>query len=239
MIAQRPYDETGTPFPTTLWLSCRVLVRAVGELEYAGGVALLERELAERPGLRQSRRRADARVAALRAELAPAGPRRDGGAALRTSSRAAPRARRSSACTPMPPLPSQRPPTPSAGSCSSAPVPRRPGGLLRVGVSELSVRLAREDWRDGGALGRARAGRSRACADRHRVLLELQRELRRRLGQTYTLAALVAVYGDADRWARSAAQRVAPERRPGPSDGIFADPAFARAARAARDWTPG
>lgn len=85
VIAQRPYDETGTPFPTTLWLSCRVLVRAVGELESAGGVALFERELAERPGLRQSRRRADARVAALRAELAPAGPRRDGGAALRTS----------------------------------------------------------------------------------------------------------------------------------------------------------
>jgi len=85
VIAQRPYGETGEPFPTTLWLSCRSLARAVGELESAGGIAALERELAQRSGLRQSRRRADARVAALRAELDAGGPRADGGAALSTS----------------------------------------------------------------------------------------------------------------------------------------------------------
>jgi uncharacterized protein len=85
VIAQRPYDEGGAPFPTTLWLSCRNLVRAVGKLESRGGIAELERELAARPGLRQSRRQADARVAALRAGLAVVGPRPDGGAALRTS----------------------------------------------------------------------------------------------------------------------------------------------------------
>lgn len=85
VIAQRPYDEAGAPFPTTLWLSCRVLVRAVGELESAGGIAALERELAARPGLRRSRRLADARVAALRGELDTGGPRADGGAALTTS----------------------------------------------------------------------------------------------------------------------------------------------------------
>ena len=75
MIAQRPYDESGAPFPTTLWLSCRVLVRAVSELESAGGIAELQGELAGRPGLRQSRRRADARIAALRAALDTGGPR--------------------------------------------------------------------------------------------------------------------------------------------------------------------
>ncbi len=85
VIAQRPYDEAGAPFPTTFWLSCRVLVRAVGELESAGGVAALERELAARPGLRQSRRLADARVAAVRGRLDAGGPRADGGAALGTS----------------------------------------------------------------------------------------------------------------------------------------------------------
>jgi hypothetical protein len=85
VIAQRPYDEAGEPFPTTLWLSCRVLVRAVGELESRGGIAELERELKQRPGLRQSRHRADARVAGLRAVLDPGGPRADGGAALKTS----------------------------------------------------------------------------------------------------------------------------------------------------------
>lgn len=85
MIAQRPYDERGQPFPTTLWLSCRALVRAVGELESSGGIAALEAELAARPGLRESRRRADARVVALRAALDSGGPRADAGAALTTS----------------------------------------------------------------------------------------------------------------------------------------------------------
>jgi uncharacterized protein len=85
VIAQRPYGEHGEPFPTTFWLSCRALVRAVGELESGGGIAALETELAARPGLRESRRRADARVAALRAELDDGGPRADGGAALTTS----------------------------------------------------------------------------------------------------------------------------------------------------------
>jgi hypothetical protein len=85
VIAQRPYDESGEPFPTTLWLSCRVLVRAVSGLESRGGIAELERELTERAGMRQSRGRADARVAALRAALDTGGPRADGGAALKAS----------------------------------------------------------------------------------------------------------------------------------------------------------
>jgi hypothetical protein len=85
VIAQRPYDESGAPFPTTFWLSCRVLVRAVGELESGGGIAALERELAARPALRRSRRHADARVAALRKVLDPGGPRADGGDALTAS----------------------------------------------------------------------------------------------------------------------------------------------------------
>ena len=85
MIAQRPYDEDGEPFPTTFWLCCRVLVRAVGELESDGGIVALEAELATRPDLRESRREADARVAELRAALDGGGPRADGGAGLATS----------------------------------------------------------------------------------------------------------------------------------------------------------
>jgi uncharacterized protein len=85
VIAQRPYDEQGKPFPTTFWLSCSVLVRAVSDLESGGGIADLESELAARPGLRRSRTRADARVRAVRAALAVDGPRVDGGAALATS----------------------------------------------------------------------------------------------------------------------------------------------------------
>jgi uncharacterized protein len=85
VIAQRPYDEAGMPFPTTLWLSCRVLVRSVSELESSGGIAELEAELGMQPDLRASRRRAEVRVAALRESLDEGGPRADGGAALATS----------------------------------------------------------------------------------------------------------------------------------------------------------
>jgi hypothetical protein len=109
--------------------------------------------------------------------------------------------------------------------------------LLRVGVSELSVRLAREDWRSGErAVERALADPRRAPVAR-KVLQELEGELRRRLGQTYTLASLVALYADADRWARDAAQRTAPDAA-WAQDASFADAACARAARNARDWTP-
>ena len=35
---QAPYDDSGDPFPTTYWLTCRYLVAAVSRLEAAGGV---------------------------------------------------------------------------------------------------------------------------------------------------------------------------------------------------------
>ena len=111
---------------------------------------------------------------------------------------------------------------------------------MRVGVSEseLKVRLAREDWRAGErAVERVLADPKRAPVAGS-VLLECQRELRRRLGQTYTLASLVRAYEDADRWARAAAQRAAPGVG-WAQDSAFADAACARAARSARDWTPG
>ena len=190
VIAQRPYDEAGMPFPTTFWLSCRVLVRAVSELESSGGIAELEAELALRPGLRKSRRRADARVAALRAALDAGGPRADGGAPWdeprrRCGRRAAEvpartrrgRARRAALRV--------RPPRARAREGAGS------GKLLRVGVSELSVLLAREDWRAGERfVERVLADPRRAPVVRS-VMLELERELRRRLGQTYTLAQLV------------------------------------------------
>ena len=104
-------------------------------------------------------------------------------------------------------------------------------------MSELSVLLAREDWRAGERfVERVLADPRRAPVVRS-VMLELERELRRRLGQTYTLAMLVTLYADADRWGREAAQRVAPEI-PWAHDSVFADAACAHAARNARDWTP-
>jgi len=106
-----------------------------------------------------------------------------------------------------------------------------------VGVSELSVRLARDDWRNGErVVERMLADPARAPIVSS-LMRELQRQLRRRLGQTYTLAMLVTLYADADRWGREAAQRVAPDIA-WAHDSVFADAACARAARNARVWTP-
>jgi hypothetical protein len=108
---------------------------------------------------------------------------------------------------------------------------------LRVGVNEHGVQLAREDWRNGERIvERILADPARAPIATS-LMRQLQRELRRRLGQTYTLAALVAVYEGADRWGREAAQRVAPGVA-WAQDSAFADAACARAARNARDWKP-
>jgi hypothetical protein len=64
------------------------------------------------------------------------------------------------------------------------------------------VEVARQEWEEGTR----RLEASRADALRYRQLLELQGlvvdELRKRVGQTYTLDELVSTYGEADRWAR-------------------------------------
>ncbi len=62
--------------------------------------------------------------------------------------------------------------------------------------------MARQEWEEGSR----RLEAAREDGRRYRQLLELLDlvldELRRRLGQTYTLAELVAAYGESERWAR-------------------------------------
>ena len=64
------------------------------------------------------------------------------------------------------------------------------------------VEVARQEWEEGSRWLEA----AREDGRRYRQLLELLDlvldELRRRLGQTYTLAELVAAYGESERWAR-------------------------------------
>jgi hypothetical protein len=64
------------------------------------------------------------------------------------------------------------------------------------------VEVARQEWEEGSR----RLEAARDDARRYRQLLELLDlvldELRRRLGQTYTFAELVAAYGESERWAR-------------------------------------
>ena len=77
-------------------------------------------------------------------------------------------------------------------------------------MSQVSV--ARQEWEEGSRRLEAAHDDER----RYRQLLELVGlvldELRKRVGQTYTLAELVAAYAESERWARE----VLAERAPAP-----------------------
>jgi hypothetical protein len=64
------------------------------------------------------------------------------------------------------------------------------------------VEVARQEWEEGAR----RLEAAREDRRRYRQLLELLElvldELRKRIGQTYTLAELVVAYGESDRWGR-------------------------------------
>ena len=70
---QLPYDESGEPFPTGYYLTCRALVAAIARLEAAGGVERWSRAAAEDAGLTESRARADEDQRGRRRELIRAG----------------------------------------------------------------------------------------------------------------------------------------------------------------------
>jgi hypothetical protein len=66
---QSPYDDSGEPFPTTYYVTCRHLVAAISRLEAAGGVERFTRRTRDEPALGESLARADAAQRALRPEL--------------------------------------------------------------------------------------------------------------------------------------------------------------------------
>ena len=72
------------------------------------------------------------------------------------------------------------------------------------------VEVARQEWEDGSR----RLEAAHEDARRYRQLLELLDlvldELRKRVGQTYTLAELVAAYGESESWAREVVGERAP-----------------------------
>jgi hypothetical protein len=68
------------------------------------------------------------------------------------------------------------------------------------------VTIARHEWEEGSR----RLEAAREDGQRYEQLLELLTvvlaELRRRVGQTYTLEELAAAYGESERWARAVLQ---------------------------------
>jgi hypothetical protein len=79
---QAPYDDSGEPFPTTYYLTCRHLVAALARLEAAGGVERWSAAAAREPELGASLARAHAGQAELRRALSTGGAASDGGASL-------------------------------------------------------------------------------------------------------------------------------------------------------------
>ncbi|HEY8317058.1 MAG TPA: hypothetical protein VIG35_09350 [Gaiellaceae bacterium] len=77
-------------------------------------------------------------------------------------------------------------------------------------MSEHAMALVRQEWEEGDRCLEEERGDSR----RYERLLEqvaiVTDELRKQIGQTYSLAELVTAYRDAERWAREAVEERAP-----------------------------
>jgi hypothetical protein len=103
------------------------------------------------------------------------------------------------------------------------------------------LETARYQWEEG----ERRLAESRDDPARHRQLASLVDavvdELRRRVGQTFTLGGLADVYGGPEEWVRDVVVESTPARgaRAGLADAsVVQDAAFARYSRGATDYAP-
>ena len=97
-----------------------------------------------------------------------------------------------------------------------------------------TVETARQEWEEGSRQLAARGSDARLLEQIDLVT----EELRRRIGQTFTLAELADEYGRADRWA----YEIVAERAPSPGFSLtlalVEQVAFHRFARGAVDYSP-
>jgi hypothetical protein len=98
-----------------------------------------------------------------------------------------------------------------------------------------SVELARMQWEQGERRLESLDEPPAREAVYRRVTAAIVDELHRRVGQTFTLAELAAVYDDSARWTRDVAQRTTPNVWAHDLT-IVGDAAFARFARGAIDF---
>jgi hypothetical protein len=102
----------------------------------------------------------------------------------------------------------------------------------------MDVELARHQWEDGNrrieAL-RSDARRYPALLGQVEVVLD---ELRKRVGQTFTMRELADAYDGADDWARDAVDFADPEGPPPAEIPAVAGAAFHQYARGATDYRP-
>lgn len=101
-----------------------------------------------------------------------------------------------------------------------------------------TIEASRQQWQDGYQRFQALVGGS-AAGDRLYPQLEaISDELRRRIGQTFTLAEAVELYGSAERWATDAVAERATVRDWSRDLVIVLDAAFHLYIRAAVDYLP-
>jgi hypothetical protein len=102
----------------------------------------------------------------------------------------------------------------------------------------MDVELARHQWEDGNRrieAMRGDRGRYRSLVEEVELVLG---ELRKRVGQTFTLSELADAYDGADDWARDAVDLADPEAPPPADLPAVAGAAFHQYARGATDYRP-
>jgi hypothetical protein len=77
-------------------------------------------------------------------------------------------------------------------------------------VSIDATTLVRQEWEDGNRRLEAERGDSQRYERLRRQVEVVGDELRKRVGQTYTLSELADAYRDGERWAREAVEERAP-----------------------------
>jgi len=95
----------------------------------------------------------------------------------------------------------------------------------------MDVELARQHWLEGSR-------RIEARPDRAAQVDLVVAQLRKRVGQTFTLADLASAYDGADDWVRELLDESAPEGPVPAEPGTVADAAFHTYARGATDYRP-
>ena len=105
-------------------------------------------------------------------------------------------------------------------------------------MAEPDIELVRQQWADGRRrLDEARRDPARYARLHGQVDL-VTAELRRRVGQSFTLGELARAYAGADDWARALLYDAAREGEAPPEAATAADAAFHRYALGATDYAP-
>jgi hypothetical protein len=252
---QAPYDDDGEPFPTTYYLTCLHLVAALSRVEARGGVERWGEAVRREPALQASLERATAEQRRLRRKLADGRVGPDGGASLELGIGGTQRPERlkclhahvafglarpgyelaDRVLAEVGPLWPDRCCTDLLLGAERGPLSR---GHYHPGSVDAAVEQARQEWEQS-----ARRLEEEASDPAHyeRLLEQVDAvgaELRRRVGETFTLAELVRAYEGAEAWTREAVAVTSPPPGWIRTLSVVEGAAFHRYARGAVDYSP-